>query len=83
MAFTVSIQGAKRSVAIGPSSILGWLTFIGAEVTAFAGANPAGLSPHTLAVLGVIALVATNAGRQLQAAVAPPTPPAPPKPPAG
>jgi hypothetical protein len=59
-----------HKISVGPASIAGWLGFAGAEVTAFAELNPAGVSPHTLTVLGLIALVATNAGRQLQAAAA-------------
>ena len=72
-------------VSVGPSSIAGWLTFAGAELAylsqAIAGAHLH--VPNTLLlVLGVAALVATNAGRQLQAALAPHVEPYPPPPPA-
>lgn len=59
-------------VSIGPSSISGWLTFVGAEAgfaaTAISGSEAQLRGPGKwLAILGVVALVATNAGRQLQA----------------
>jgi hypothetical protein len=55
-------------VSIGPTSISGWLTFAGLEVgfiaQAIAGAH-LHVSSELLAILGVVALVATNAGRHL------------------
>lgn len=63
------------NVSIGPSSIAGWLTFAGAEAgfigTAISGSEAQLHGPGKwLAILGVVALVLTNGGRQLQAALA-------------
>lgn len=73
-------------VPVGPSSLAGWLTFAGAEI-AFALVAIRGTQAELhgpgkwLAIGGLVSLVLTNAGRQLQAALAPrqeqlPAPPA-------
>jgi hypothetical protein len=73
-------------VPVGPSSIAGWLTFAGAEIgfalVAIRGSQAELHGPGKwLAVGGLVSLVLTNAGRQLQAATTPsqealPPPPA-------
>jgi hypothetical protein len=64
----------KPNVSIGPASLLGWLTFLAGTltftITAITGsaADLHGPTGKGAGIAGIVALIATNFGRQLQAA---------------
>jgi|SRR6185437_9322845 len=67
------VKTMKVSVPIGPSSVLGWLAAAGGLITStvqsIEGSHALASGPGKWpAILGMASLVATNLGRQLQAA---------------